>query len=92
MTQFFDLIKTYSREFPGSPGVGLHAFTIKGQGSIPDQGTKISQAMQHGQRAGCVCGGGVWRNLFQVLLLCSKLPSNLEDWNKHFILLTVWGL
>ena len=58
MTQFFDLIKTYSREFPGSPGVGLHAFTIKGQGSIPDQGTKISQAMQHGQRAGCVWGGG----------------------------------
>ena len=56
MTQSFDLIKTYSRESPGSPGVGLHAFTIKGQGSIPDQGTKISQAMQHGQRAG---GGGV---------------------------------
>ena len=52
MTQFFDPIKTYSREFPGSPGVGLHALTIKGQGSIPDQGTKISQAMQHGQGVG----------------------------------------
>lgn len=31
------------------------------------------------------------RNLLQALLLCSKLPSNLEDWNNHFILLTVWG-
>ena len=31
------------------------------------------------------------RNLLQALLLCSKLPSNLGDWNNRFILLTVWA-
>ena len=30
--------------------LGLHAFTAKGLGLIPDQGTKITQAMWHGQK------------------------------------------
>ena len=30
--------------------LGLHAFIAKGTGSIPGQGTKIPQAMQHSQK------------------------------------------
>ena len=36
--------KNYFREFPGDC-----ALTAKGPGSIPGQGTKISQASRHGQ-------------------------------------------
>ena len=30
--------------------LGLHIFTAKGPGSVPGQGTKIPQAMWHGQK------------------------------------------
>ena len=30
--------------------LGLHAFIAKGSGSIPGWGTKIPQAMRHGQK------------------------------------------
>ena len=33
------------RDFPGSPRLGLCALTTEGPGSIPGQGTKISQAI-----------------------------------------------
>ena len=32
--------------------IGLCAFTAKGQGSIPARGTKMLQAVQHGQKKG----------------------------------------
>ena len=31
-------------------GLGLSAFTAKAPGSIPDQGSKISQAVQHSEK------------------------------------------
>ena len=36
--------------FPGSPVVRTRRFHCHGPGSIPGQGTKITQAAQHSQR------------------------------------------
>ena len=38
------------RDFPGSPRLGLCALTTEGPGSIPGQGTKISQAIWSSQK------------------------------------------
>ena len=38
------------RRFPGGPGVGTHTSTAGGTGSVPGQGTKILDALQHGQK------------------------------------------
>ena len=38
------------RDFPGSPRLGLGALTTEGPGSIPGQGTKISQAIWSSQK------------------------------------------
>ena len=35
------------REFPGSQWSGLHTFTAEVSDSIPSQGNKIPQALQH---------------------------------------------
>ena len=37
-------------EFPGCPVVRTQCFHCPGQGSIPFRGTKMPQAMQHGQK------------------------------------------
>ena len=37
-------------EFPGSPVLGFHAFTIEGPGSIPGPGTKILQVPQYSSK------------------------------------------
>ena len=42
--------RSYFREFPGGPVVRTCHFYCGGLGSVPGQGTKIPQAMQHGQR------------------------------------------
>ena len=44
---YLSLKNTLFREFPGSPGLGLHAFTAKFPGAIPGQGIKIPQAVWH---------------------------------------------
>lgn len=38
------------REFPGSQWSGLHTFTAEVSDSIPSQGNKIPQALQHSQK------------------------------------------
>ena len=38
------------REFPGGPVVRTQRFNCRGLGSIPGWGTKIPQAVQHGQK------------------------------------------
>ena len=43
--------KNSHREFPGSPvWLGLHTFTAKGSGSIPDYGTRIPRAAKTWQK------------------------------------------
>lgn len=37
-------------EFPGSPVVKSQAFTDKGLGLVPGQGTKVPQATRHDQK------------------------------------------
>ena len=37
-------------EFPGGPVVKTQAFTDKGLGLVPGQGTKVPQAAWHGQK------------------------------------------
>ena len=44
------LIQNNLRDFPGGPVIGVPCCHCRGKGSIPDQGTKITQAMGHGQR------------------------------------------
>ena len=44
------LIEMYFREFLGGPVVRTRHFHCQGPGSIPGQGTKIPQAMRHGQK------------------------------------------
>ena len=44
------MIKSYDKEFPGGPVVRIWHFHCWGPGSIPGQGTKISQATRHGQK------------------------------------------
>ena len=44
------LITTDLWEFPGGPGLGLCTSSAGAQGSIPGQGTKILQAVQHSQK------------------------------------------
>ena len=43
-------ISLQPREFPGSPWLGLCAFTAKGKDSIPSQGIEIPQAPWCGQK------------------------------------------
>ena len=44
-----DLKLAEFQEFPGEPVVRLHTLTAKGTASIPDQGTKIQQAVGSSQ-------------------------------------------
>ena len=46
---FGDFLQKLFRKFPGSLVVRILGFHRCAQGSIPDQGTKILQAMQSGQ-------------------------------------------
>ena len=43
------LLRIQSREFPGGPVVRTQCFHSHGLDSIPGQGTKTLQAMEHGQ-------------------------------------------
>ena len=47
--RIYDVFKAARRDFPGGPGVKT-ASTEGGAGSIPDQGSKISHALPHGQK------------------------------------------
>ena len=44
------LLKLVIREFPCGPVVRTRYFRCHGLGSIPDQGTKILQAIQQGKK------------------------------------------
>ena len=45
-----EIKNTVTGNFPGSPLVRTCAFTVKGAGSIPGQGTKIPQAAWHSHK------------------------------------------
>ena len=65
--------------------LGLHTFTAEGPVSIPGQRTKISQAVQHGQkkkkRKDLVVGG----RFLNKVHFCSFLPAVLlnTDWKNE---------
>ena len=42
--------KNYRREFPGGLVIRIPGFHCRDPGSIPDRGTEIPQASQHGQK------------------------------------------
>ena len=71
-------------KFPVIQWLGLHTFTAEGPVSIPGQRTKISQAVQHGQKKKKE-GFGSRRQIleqspFLQFLACSASQHRLEEW------------
>ena len=68
-------------------GLGLSAFTAKGPGSIPDQGSKILQAVQHsGKKKKKDLGTSLcilWASL--VAQMVKNLPAMWETWVRSLV-------
>lgn len=66
--------KSLTWESPMGPWLGLSVFTVVGPHSIPGQGTRIPQAVQHGQKGE--------KNLKKSLIHSSQLPKVMPPTSK----------